>query len=114
MNDDSFFSINRLIEFGMGMAVAQQMVNVMNSAMTNMQVPGSMNSLQTSAPQFYYAIIEGNQAGPFSEQELSRLITEKKVIKETYIWKPGMPTWVFAEKLPEILKLVALTPPPFQ
>lgn len=113
MNDDSFFSINRLIEFGMGIAVAQQMVNTMNNAMNNIHIAGSMNPIQTAIPQFYYAIIEGNQAGPFSEQELSRLITEKKVVKETYIWKPGLPNWEIAEKLPEILKLVALAPPPF-
>ncbi len=114
MNDDNFFSINRLVEFGMGMAVAQQMVKTMNSAMTNMYVPGSMNPLQTSAPQFYYAMIEGNQAGPFSEQELSRLIAEKRIVKETYIWKPSLIKWEIAEKLPEILKLVALSPPPFK
>ena len=113
MNEDSFFSINRLLEFGMGMAVAQQMVNTMNNSMSNMHVAGSMNPMQTVVPQFYYAIIEGNQAGPFSEQELSRLITEKKIVKETYIWKPGLPKWQIAEKLPEILKLVALAPPPF-
>jgi len=114
MNDDSFFSIDRLVEFGMGMAVAQQMVNTMNSAMTNMNVPGAMNPMQNLAPQFYYAMIEGNQAGPFSEQELSRLITQKKIVKETYIWKPGLSKWEIAEKLPEILKMVALAPPPFQ
>ncbi len=114
MNDDSFFSINRLVEFGMGMALAQQMVKTMNSAMTNMYVPGSMNQMQTAVPQFYYAMIEGNQSGPFSEQELSRLIAEKKIVKETYIWKPGLPNWEIAEKLPEILKLVALAPPPFK
>jgi hypothetical protein len=114
MNDDSFFSINRLVEFGMGMAVAQQMVKTMNNAMTNMHIPGSMNPIQSAPLQFYYAIIEGKQAGPFSEQELSRLIAEKKIVKETYIWKPGLPNWIIAENLPEILKLVALTPPPFQ
>ena len=114
MNDDNFFSINRLVDFGMSMAVAQQMVKTMNSAITNMHVPGTMNPMQTVSPQFYYIIIEGNQAGPFSEQELSRLIAEKKIVKETYIWKPGLPKWVIAEKLPEILKLVALAPPPFQ
>jgi hypothetical protein len=113
MNDDSFFSINRLVEFGMGMAVAQQMVNTMNNAMANMHVPGAMNPMQSPEQQFYYAIIEGNQAGPFSEQELSRLIAEKKVVKETYIWKPGLLKWEIAEKMPEILKLVALAPPPF-
>ena len=114
MNDDSFFSIDRLVEFGMSIAIAQQMVQTMNSAMTTMHVPGSMNPMQTAAPQFYYAMIEGNQAGPFSEQELSRLITEKKIVKETYIWKPGLSKWEIAEKLPEILKMVALAPPPFQ
>jgi len=114
MTDDNFFSINRLIEFGMSMAVAQQMVATMNSAITHMNIPGSMNPTQSASPQFYYVILEGNQAGPFSEQELSRLISEKKVVKETFIWKPGMLSWEIAEKLPEILKLVALSPPPFQ
>jgi hypothetical protein len=113
MNEDSFFSINRLVEFGMGMAMAQQMVKTMNAAITDMHIPGAMNPMQTASPQFYYAIIEGNQAGPFSEQELSRLIAEKIISKETYIWKPGLVQWEIAEKLPDVLKLVALSPPPF-
>lgn len=117
MNDDSFFSINRLVEFGMGMAVAQQMVKTMNEAMNSMHVPGTMNPMQSESPQappqFYYVILEEKQAGPFSEPELTRLISDGKVMKETYVWKPGMTNWEFAEKLPEILKLVALAPPPF-
>ncbi len=114
MNDDSFYSINRLVEFGMSLAVAQQMVQTMNNAITNMHVPGAMNSMQAPTQQFYYAMIEGKQVGPFSEQELSRLIAEKKIVKETYIWKPGLSKWEIVEKLPEVLKLVALAPPPFQ
>lgn len=113
MNEDSFFSTNRLMEFGMSLAVAQQMVQTMNSAMNNMHISGAMNVMQPESQQFYYAMIEGKQAGPFSESELSRLITDKKVVKETYIWKPGLVHWEIAEKLPEILKLVALSPPPF-
>ena len=113
MSENNFFSMERLVEFGMGIAVAQQMVKTMNSAMQNMYVPGAMNPMQATPQTFYYAMLEGKQAGPFSEQELSRLISEKKIVKETYIWKPGMPNWELAEKLPEILKLVALAPPPF-
>ena len=114
MNDDSFFSINRLVEFGMGMAVAQQMVKTMNETMSTMHIPGAMNPMQPVTPQFYYAILDGKQAGPFSEPELSRLITEGKIVKETYLWKPGLQKWEIAERMPDILRLVALAPPPFQ
>ena len=114
MEDNNLFSINRLVEFGMGIAVAQQMVKTMNEAIDNMRVPGAGNPMQPPAPQFYYAIFEGNTAGPFSTQELTRLIIDKKVSSKTHLWKPGMPQWETAEKLPEILRLVALTPPPFK
>lgn len=114
MKDDNFFSINRLVEFGMGMAVAQQMVKTMNESMTNMYVPGAMNQMEKAKEKFFYAIIEGNQAGPFSEQEMARLILEKKVSKETYIWMPSLSNWQMAEQIPEVLKLVALSPPPFK
>ena len=114
MNDDSFFSTNRLVEFGMSLAIAQQMVSSMNNAMNNMHIAGPMNPINTTSQQFYYAMIDGRQAGPFTEQELSRLITDKNIFKETYIWKPGLQHWEVAEKLPEVLKLVALSPPPFQ
>ncbi len=112
MDDESFFSINRLVEFGMGVAIAQQMVKTMNESMTTMHIPGAMNQVQSPSPQFYYVIINGLQAGPFTEQDLARLITDQKIDKSTYIWKPGMFNWEIAERLPEILKIVALTPPP--
>jgi hypothetical protein len=95
MNENSYYSIDRLIEFGMGIAIAQQMINTMNHAISQMQMPGSINQLQP-VPVSYYAMIDGLQAGPFSEQELSRLITEKKISKETYLWKPGMANWDLA------------------
>jgi hypothetical protein len=60
------------------------MVNTMNSAMTNMHVQGFMNPMQTAVPQFYSAMIEANQAGPFSEQKLSRLIAEKNCLRNLH------------------------------
>jgi hypothetical protein len=114
MDDSSFFSMDRLVEFGMGMTIAQQMVKTMNQSMTSMHVPGAMNPMEKTPQQFFYAMIEGKQAGPFSEQELARLIAEKKVVKETYVWMPSLPSWKMAEQVPEVLKLVALAPPPFQ
>ena len=84
MEEESFFSINRLIEFGMSVSIAQQMVNTMNESINKMQIPGSMN--QMNNPQnFYYVILDGKQAGPFSESEVIRLFFEKKIDKNTYL-----------------------------
>jgi hypothetical protein len=113
-NEKSFYSIDRLVEFGMSMAIAQQMVQSMNHAIGNMHVPGAGNPMQMpSAPErVYYAVLDGKQAGPFSETELARLINGKKVSKETYVWYPGLREWKTAENVPEIVRLVALAPPP--
>ena len=57
MDNNSFFSIDRLVEFGMGMAVAQQMVKTMNESMTSMHVPGAMNKMEKEQS-FFYAMID--------------------------------------------------------
>ena len=118
MGENSFYSIDRLLEFGMSMAIAQQMVKSMNDMMANMRIPGAMNPMHSGAPQqgaqIFYAMIDGRQAGPFSEAECVRLIAEKKIVKETYVWIPGMKDWQLAENTPPVLRLVALAPPEFK
>ena len=119
MNENSFYSIDRLVEFGMSLAISQQMVKSMNDMMANMRVPGVMNPMYPNTvpqqvSQVFYAMIDGKQAGPFSETELARLIAEKKVFKETYVWIPGMKDWQLAENTPAVLRLVALAPPEFK
>ena len=113
MDDSSFFSIDRLVEFGLGMGIAQQMVKSMNASMQNMHIPGAMNPMEQSKQNLYHVVLEGKQVGPLSESELTRLICEKKIAKETFVWMPGMTNWKIIENVPEVLKLVALTPPPF-
>lgn len=112
-DEHSFYSVDRLVEFGLGMAVARQMVQSMNQTMQNMYVPGAGNPMNPPEPprRVYYAVLEGKQAGPFSETEIARLINEKKVSMETYIWYPGLPGWKTAENIPEIMRLAALAPP---
>ena len=116
-NEKNFYSIDRLMEFGMSMAIAQQMVGSMNHAMKNMHIPGVNNPMQPpqrplTVDTVYYALIDGKQAGPFCETELARLINEKKLTKETYVWHSGLTEWKTAENIPAILRLVALAPPP--
>jgi hypothetical protein len=112
-DENSFYSMDRLVEFGMGMAVAQQMVQSMNRIMRDMNVPGAGSPMPqpTAVSHVYYAVLEGKPAGPFSETEIVRLINDKKLSRETYIWRPGLSGWETAENIPEILRLVALRPP---
>ena len=115
MNDQSFFSIDRLVEFGMGMAMAQQMVNMMNQTMQQMYVPGSIQSMPQPAAtqqQVYYVAIDGQQVGPLNDSELAKLVSQKRINKDTLAWVPGMPAWMPVEQVPAILKVLALTPPP--
>jgi len=116
MNDNNFFSVDRLVEFGMGMAMAQQMVNMMNQSMRQMYVPGSIQSMPQPAPQqqsnVIYLGIDGQQVGPLSESEVMTLVNNRRINKDTLVWMPGMPAWKPIEQVPEILKIIALTPPP--
>jgi hypothetical protein len=116
MDDSNFFSIDRLVEFGMGMAMARQMVNVMNQSMQSMYVPGSIQSMPKPILQqhVYYVAVDGQPVGPLNDSELSQLITQKKVNKNTLAWVPGMSGWEPVEQVPAILKVIALTPPQLQ
>jgi hypothetical protein len=112
MNEDNFHSIDRLVEFGLGVAVARQMVNSMNHALSNGQAPGLMNQVKPASSPSYFVVLDGKPAGPFSEQELAKLIMDAKVVKTTFVWRPGFAKWQLAEELPDVLRLVALCPPP--
>lgn len=108
MNDDNFASIDRLVEFGLGIAVARQMTASMKQAIEATRFPGP-----AGAAMRYHAMLDDKAAGPFTEVELMRLIADGKVGKSTYIWRPGMANWQRAEDNAELLRLVALSPPPF-
>jgi hypothetical protein len=112
MDTNDFFSMDKLVEFGMGMAIATQMANSMNQSLRRMEISGSGKVMPNSADSIYYVVLDDKSEGPFSLTEISRLIAEKKIMKETYVWKPGMSQWDLAENVSEVLRIVALTPPP--
>lgn len=112
MNQDSFFSIDRLVDFGLGLAVSQQMVNSMNQALQNMHVPGLQTPMIPASTLAFHVVMDGKAAGPFNDAELSSLIAAGRVTKDTLAWRPGMVQWEKVESVPAILRLVALCPPP--
>ncbi len=112
MDDNSFYSIDRLVEFGLGMAMAQQMVQVMNQTMKQMYIPGSIQSMPNPQLQPLYVVMDGQSVGPLTESDFSHLVTDKKITKDSLAWMPGMLGWKPIEQIPAMLKIIALTPPP--
>lgn len=113
MNNDNFLSIDRLVEFGLGMGMARQMINMMNESMQNMHVPGSVSTMHAQQQsKTIYVAIDGKPVGPLSETEFSHLVVNKTVAKDTLSWMPGMAGWQPIENVPALLKIVALAPPP--
>jgi hypothetical protein len=117
LNTDNFFSVDRLVEFGMGMGIAQHMVKSMNSALQEAYLPSAQATQLTglqppTLPNTFFVVFDGRQAGPFNDVEISRLVADGRITKSTYVWRAGMLQWEFAENVPEFLRIIALAPPP--
>ena len=70
-------------------------------------------ALQTASSSLVcYVGIDGKQVGPLNEAELAKLVANKQINKDTYAWLPGMPAWKAISEIPEILRIIALAPPP--
>lgn len=111
MDNSSFFSIDKLVEFGLGLGIAQQMVNMMNQSMQSMYIPGSYMAL-SSLPPYAYAVVGGQQVGPLTASQFNEMVKEGRITKDTLVWAPGMLRWEKLESTPELLKIIAMSPPP--
>ena len=112
---DSTDQMDRWMGLAMGMAASRQMAITMNETMDTVRAGGAGNPAAQNpfnAGRVYYAVIDGKQAGPFSETEIVRLINDKRIFRETFLWHPGLSAWKAAENIPEILRLLVLLPPP--
>ena len=112
--DNSFAPIERLMEFGMSMAVANQMVQTMNEVMAKSNKPSLQNvGLQHQVPKSYYIVINDITQGPFSESEISNYVITNKINENTFVWHDGMSHWELSKDTPEVAKLFLLKPPKF-
>ena len=92
----------------MGGAVGQNMANMMGN-MTN-------NIAQTPPPpppvSQFFAVINGQQAGPYNMQQLSAMAAAGQITRQTYVWKQGMAGWDMAGNVPELVQIFGMVPPP--
>lgn len=96
------------IGMGMGFAMANQMGQ-------NMSQNNNVNQQQNTTPPpltQYYVAINGQQSGPFGEQQLAQMAQSGQLTKDSLVWKNGMAEWLAAGQVPEVAKLFTQVPPP--
>ncbi len=113
---NNFNAVDQLVEFGLGIAVAQQMVKMMNTTMAGVNAPTvknpSIDTFRMPNPnghlvQLYVGTSEG-VAGPFDESQISALLAAHKITADTLAWMPGMETWTQASNIPLVNKYILL------
>ena len=96
---------------GIGMGMGFAMANQMGQNMNQNQNVNQQNVAPPPLAQFFVAV-NGQQTGPFGEQQLSQMIQGNQLTKDSLIWKAGMAAWTAAGQVPEVAKLFGAAPPP--
>ncbi|MBQ3831631.1 MAG: DUF4339 domain-containing protein [Bacteroidales bacterium] len=104
-NDDNLF--DKMIEMSMGMTMASQIPQMVNAAMPKPTSQTTPPPVQGALLQMY-VLVNNNQVGPLSEQEVINLIQKGVVTESTLVWKAGMSKWLIASQVPEMGKLLLL------
>jgi membrane protease subunit (stomatin/prohibitin family) len=92
--------------FGMGIGGA--MGNQVGSMMNN------MNNTPPPPPQqsVFHISINGQQAGPYSLEQLKQLAMNNQFTPQHFVWKPGMAGWEPASSNAEVSPVFGSVPPP--
>ena len=109
MAEDSGSFIEKMMELGIGMSMIQQMPAMINSVMPQGNAQGAVPTPPpVKEPGQTYLAVDGTQAGPFSDEELVKLVQNDLLTPGTLVWKAGMSAWAPASQVPEINKLFFL------
>jgi GYF domain 2 len=60
----------------------------------------------------WYTAIDGQQAGPYSDQRLGEMVAAGLVRADTYVWCAGMTEWASAGDIPGLIPRSRPAPPP--
>jgi len=95
----------------MGGAVGSSMTNMMGNMTQGLNTPQPPAPPQ-GAVAAYHIVVNGQQSGPYSVDQLRQLMGNGSFSKDTYVWKEGMAGWDFAGNVMELSMLFAAVPPP--
>ncbi len=101
---------------GIGLGAGIAMGNQMGQSFNN-QVQQSSAQNQQSPPPLpnavsYFVAINNQQSGPFNDMQLSEMIKNGQVSRETLVWNQGMSGWLKADAVAELQNIFTQLPPP--
>ena len=97
----------------MGMIAGVGMGNVMGGVMQGATAPAAAPGPPPLPPQTqWYAALDGQQAGPFTPEQVQQLIGQGRIAADTLVWKQGLAHWTAAKAVPDLAGFFSAGPPP--
>lgn len=95
---------------GMGLGLGNNIGNMVSDSIKESGIAAPPPPPPMSS---YYVAKNGQTQGPYSMDIIQRMVQCREIIDTTYVYKVGGKEWIFAEKDPEIARLLSqLIPPP--
>jgi len=94
-----------------GMAIMSQMMNQGMGGNRQQYNQGGMAPPPPPMVQFF-AIVNGQQQGPFSLEQIAQYAQQNVITQDTLVWKQGMANWLAAKTVPELANIFAAAAPP--
>ena len=99
-----------MLELSIGLYMVQQMPALINSVMPQESQQGHDSTPPpVQASNQTYLAVDNTQSGPFSDEELVKLIQGGVLTADVLVWKPGMAAWAPASQVPDVNKLIILS-----
>ncbi|GAP71957.1 hypothetical protein SAMD00024442_20_46 [Candidatus Symbiothrix dinenymphae] len=110
-------SAGQMMGAGMGLGMGVGVGGVFGSQMGN--IAGAVNQAQpTSVPPppptstMFHVMINNVQQGAYDIPAIQQMVQSGQIVRESYVWKTGMPQWAKAGDCAELQHLFASVPPP--
>ncbi len=106
-----------MMSMGMGVAMAGQMANQMGNAMGGQGQQQAQAAPAAAAPPplpgqvTYHVAINGQQAGPFTMDQMRAGLANGQMTPTSMVWAAGMAGWAAANSVPDLAPLFQAPPP---
>ena len=114
------YGMEKFVELGMGVAIAQEMTRALTAAMQQANVGpnaipawGTPPSPQAPPPlAVYHLALDGRPVGPLTLAEISEKLRSGHAQLDTLAWRPGFAAWEPLRAIPELASVLIHLPPP--